>query len=135
MARSRVQPEADYVPNADGTPRTYGPFPVDSFTNANTSALRWAATVVGWPTDRTLLLFKVTLRWSNGDNATWPVYGGPVDRQGNAYTSVGGSIGVPVGNGNAVSTGDISVVAHAPFRTSFSLEAIQATTSPAPSRV
>jgi hypothetical protein len=111
---------------------TYGPFPVDGFTGDTTSALRWTMSVEGWPTDRTVKLMTVTMKWDNGDYSVTDIYGGPRNPRTNvALTEVSGTLYVPQeagADGSPINTrvlgGDVSVRVFVPIKTAITLTAL-----------
>lgn len=132
MPRTLSRVSQLYVPSADDTPRIYGPYSVDSFTNATTTGLRWIATVEGWPADPLKLLFKVRLAWDNGGAITSWIFGSPRDQQGNLLSQVGATLDlllVPDANGQLVKAatvgGSIAIEVHTAVQTTLSLEALR----------
>lgn len=124
MPRTFSAPAADYAPNPDGTPVTFGPYAVDGFTNRNTNALEWTASVEGWPTDPRIALFRLRCQWDNGDFAEWTINGGRTDQSGNPLSTVKARVYVPQGSGNQVASGTMTLTVLAPFRSAFTLAAV-----------
>jgi len=124
MPRTFSAPSADYAPNPDGSPNVIGPYSVNQFTNANTTALEWTATVEGWPTDPSIALFRVRCQWDNGDFAEWTINGGRTDQSGNPLSVVKARVYVPQGSKNQVSSGSMTLTVLAPFRSAFTLAAV-----------
>jgi len=132
MARKMQLPSSLYEPNPDGSPRQYGPVSVDGLTKANTTALKWTATVEGWPTDNTVHLFTLRCEWNDGTAAEWPVNGGRHNRDGTPATEISEMVYVPIITDPAtgkpgktdVASGTMTLWAYSPFQTTFTLEAV-----------
>jgi hypothetical protein len=119
MPRTFSQPSQDYAVG------TYGPFPVDQFTNANTNALEASFTVEGWdPTVNPIML--VRLRWGDGSGADFSVPGQPMARDGTLLSVVRVRVSVPkeADSKKPVDQGSIEVQVLAPLRTAVTLEAV-----------
>ena len=83
MARVISQPEQLYQPG------TYGPYPVDQLSNANTEALEFTMTVgADWPADRTVSVVRVTVAWDSGGGASWLYNGGLRAQDGTPLTLI-----------------------------------------------
>ncbi len=130
MARSISRQSQIYGPNADGSPKLWGPYSVDSFTKADTSGLRWTATVEGWPADAALLLFSVRLQWSDGTWMAWSIYGGRLNPDGTPMTTISNKVDVPrISDGNGgtqkaeVASGTLSLTSYHAVQTAISLSA------------
>ncbi len=110
----------------------YGPYSVDGFTKGDASALEWTATIEGWPTDPTVKLATVTVRWNTGASASFTFHGGPYLREdGSPAVTMRNSFGVPVesdGNGRAVkstvASGAITIEVFTAIRTAITFAAI-----------
>lgn len=125
MARSFSFPATTFRPYEDGSPRTHGPFRIDSMTRNDTTHLEAVFTVEGWP-DTTDTLFVIVVRWSNGDGANIAVSGRQINKDGTPRDRVVTRIGVPrTPNGKkAISGGSIALDVHREFRTSVSFRAV-----------
>lgn len=111
-------------------PGVYGPFSVDKFTNVNTDALRSTFTVENWPHEIDPL-FRVTMKWDNGDSATAHVSGRQLEKDGSQKASISFTFNVRKipnngsNNGKAkVEGGEIELEAFHPFRTAITFGAI-----------
>lgn len=129
MPRRMQIAAALYEPNPDGTPRQYGPFQLNQFTNANTDALAITASVEpDWPNDTGIHLFRVRAEWDTGDAAEWIVHGGLRNRDGTPATSITLRVEVPrEGNQSrkaGVAAGNVTMWALHPFTTAFTIEAV-----------
>ena len=125
MPRTISRPSQTYQPG------TYGPFNVDQLSNANTDALEWSATIEGWPSDPTVLLFKATLAWDTGGGATWHIYGGRKNRDGTPATEVRERIFTPVESNGAggvrkgqIGGGSFTVEVFQPVTTAFTIAGV-----------
>ena len=125
MARSLSRASQLYPVN------TYGPFPIDSFTQANTSALRWTLSVENWPANPLTTLARVTTKWSNGAGSITVINGSPRNPDGTLATEISGTISpllVADANGNPVRApmngATILVEVLVPLRTAVTLEAM-----------
>lgn len=110
---------------------SYGPFSVNGFTEADTKALRWTMSVEGWPTDRSLKLMTVLMKWDNGAYQLTDIYGGQTDMRGTPLTQVSGQLSLPMeadANGNPVSAaaaaGTISIQVYVPVQTAVTFAAV-----------
>jgi len=120
-----VIPSQLFQPNPDGSPNVTGPYSIDGLTNRKTAALEWSATVEGWPTDPSIVLFRLKCQWDNGDFAEWPVNCGRTDRDGIPATTVGSRIYVPR-DGKQVASGAMTLTVLYPFQSSFTFTALSA---------
>jgi hypothetical protein len=112
MARTFSRPSQVYAAG------TYGPFPVDGLTSADTDELVATFTVEGWPEDANPLLL-VQVRWDNGSGADFALPGRQVNRDGTPRAVAEVRVGVPQGADEraAVAGGTIALTATAPLRT------------------
>jgi hypothetical protein len=106
----------------------YGPFAVDGFTRADTSALTVTMSVENWPD--VPILAVVTVMWGDGSGARFTVPGRPRNRDGSLRASVVLRIAVPVERdqdgvaGKAdVASGTVTVDLRAPARTAMTVAA------------
>lgn len=72
---------------------TYGPFPVDSLTSANTEALEWTLTVENWPDVPEALV--ITVAWDTGGSISVTYPGNPIGPGGEALAMIRGQVEVP----------------------------------------
>lgn len=112
-------------------PGSYGPYAVDGFTEADTTALQWTMSVEGWPLDRTLKLATVTMKWDNGAYQVSDIYGGPRDMSGKPLTQIVGTLYLPMeadANGNPISAaaaaGDVRVDVYVSLKTAITFTAL-----------
>jgi hypothetical protein len=119
MARTFSRPSTFYQPGV------YGPFSLDSITNANTDALVATFTVEGWPQDVDPLLV-VQVRWDSGAGGDFAIAGRQVNRDGTPRSLVTLRVDVPQrANGKAaVAGGSITVEAKAALTTAITFSAV-----------
>jgi len=127
MARDPFVPFANYAPNANGTPRAYGPFAVDSMTRDDTDYLLLTITPDGpWPTANPLVTGAMT--WSDGSGSGFELISPVRNRFGEIMPSFTRSFKVRrIGNENVKSpviSGSLSFLVHAACRVSVRLQAL-----------
>ncbi len=112
MARTFSRPQQSYPAG------TYGPFSVDSFTNANTDRLVLDLTVVGWPNATPLM--QIEILWDTGGGARFDVSGPQV------LPSVSFGVSVPKDGGQKrnVSGGTVTIRTFATITTAINLGAV-----------
>lgn len=91
----------------------YGPYSVDSFTNANTDALVLTLPTAGWPTEPGVAVLRASLVWDTGGGAAATFYSNPVDRAGQPLEFVVLRVGLvkegPNVRKRSVGRGDLTV--------------------------
>jgi hypothetical protein len=120
-------PLATYAPNANGTPRQYGPFRLDKLTEADTKELRLTFTIEpDWPNDTSVHLFRLRAEWDTGDAAEWIVHGGLKNRDGTPATTITLVMSVPLEGSERkrakITRGDVTIFVLHPFSTAVSVE-------------
>jgi hypothetical protein len=113
-------------------PGSYGPFSVDSLTNANTVALEFTMSVgVDWPTDRTVQVAKVTMLWDSGGGGIWTFNGGLTNQDGTPRTLITERAMMPTeGDGaggvrkRAVAGGSLSVQVFQPITSAITVAGV-----------
>lgn len=123
MARTFSRASRNY------TPGTYGPFSLDSFTNASAERLVARFTYENWPQVESL--FRISMRWSDGSGMDVVVSGSaPVREDGTSPNEAVFSVGIKRHQVNgelvkrAVIGATVTVEVFQTFRTAISLEVI-----------
>lgn len=123
MARDFDQPARNYTPNADGSPREFGPFSVDSLTENDTDFLLLTITPDGaWPTASPLVTGSVL--WSDGSGSGFELNAPHRDRAGNVLPAYTHRFDVRRLSGrrkSVIASGTISLIVHAACRVAVSL--------------
>jgi hypothetical protein len=124
MARTFTRNARDYLPD------TYGPFDVDSFTNANTKALVLTLTAdPAWPAkpavDPPQFIMTIRMRWENGNGADFNLEFDPRNRDGSVSNPTSFTIGIPHGTKiGPIANGNIEFTLNVPLRVAINLAAV-----------
>ncbi len=123
MPRRVDIPQQVFVPNDGAAPLA---FRVDGFNSANADALEFVLNFTDWPTDTSLPVLRVEIRWDTGGGggATWN--GGPFVRFGVPVTSISARFPVQhdAGGKRAVSGGDLAMIVYRQFSGSATFRAV-----------
>lgn len=127
MARDPFVPFANYAPNANGTPRAFGPFAVDGFTRDDTDYMLLTITPDGpWPTAVPLVTGEMV--WGDGSAQGFTLNAPFRSRMGEIMPSFVQRFPVRrTGNDNVKSpvvSGELSFLVHAACRVSVRLQAL-----------